>query len=142
MTWLGRLLRRARMEEQLDRELRFHLEQHTAALVGRGDSPREARRLARLQLGGPEQVKEDCRDARGTRWLEDLFQDARFALRTIRQNPGFAAVVLLTLGLGIGATTVMFTIINGVLLKPFPYRDPARLLRVREQTDWSTAIGN
>lgn len=142
MTWLGRVLHRSRMEEQLDRELRFHLEQQTAALIERGHSPQEARRMARLALGGPEQVKEECRDARGTRWLEDLLQDVQHALRTMRQNPGFAAVALLTLALGTGATTVIFSVVNGVLLTPFPYRDPSKLLQLREQTDWSTALGD
>ncbi|MGO9303062.1 MAG: permease prefix domain 1-containing protein, partial [Candidatus Korobacteraceae bacterium] len=142
MTWLGRLLHRSRMEEQLDKELRLHLEQHTQALIEQGHSPEEARRLARIELGGPEQVKEACRDARGTRWLEDFLQDVRYALRTLRQNPGFAAVALLTLALGTGATTIMFTLIEGVVWRPFPYPHPEQLLRLQEQTDWSTAIGN
>jgi predicted permease len=142
MTWLGRLLHKSRMEEELEKELRFHLEQHTAALIERGHTPQEARRLARLELGGPEQVKEDCRTARGTRWLEDFLQDVHYSLRVWSQNPGFAAVVLLTLALGTGATTLMFTVINGVLLKPFPYRDPGKLMRLQEQTDWSTPMGN
>ena len=142
MTWLGRLLHRSRMEEQLDRELRVHLEQHTQALIEQGHSPEEAQRLARIELGGPEQVKEACRDARGTRWLEDFLQDVRYALRTLRQNPGFAAVALLTLALGTGATTIMFTLIEGVVWRPFPYPHPEQLLRLQEQTDWSTAIGN
>jgi predicted permease len=122
------------MEEQLDKELRFHLDQHMAELIARGCDPEEARRQARLALGGPEQVKEECRDARGTRWLEDLVQDLRYALRTLRQRPGFAAVALLTLALGIGATTVMFTVINGVLLKPLRFPDPDRLVTLNEQT--------
>lgn len=142
MTWWRRLLRRSTMEEQLEKELRFHLEQHAAGLIERGHDPGEARRLARLALGGLEQVKEECRDARGTRWLEIFLQDIRYAIRTWRRRPGFALVALLTLALGIGATTVMFTVINGVLLKPFAYRDPGRLVRVQEQTDWSTAFGN
>ena len=81
MTWWSRLTHREQMEEQLDQELDFHLEQHIADLVARGYDPGEARRQARLTLGGPEQVKEECRDARGTLWLEDLGQDFRYALR-------------------------------------------------------------
>jgi putative ABC transport system permease protein len=123
------------MEEQLEKELRFHIDQHTADLIAHGHDPEEARRQARLALGGPEQVKEKCRDARGTRWLEDLLQDFRFALRALRQRPGFAAVTLLTLALGIGATTAMFTVINGVLLKPLSYPDPERLVTLHGQTE-------
>src|SRR5438876_749988 len=102
--WLTRLLRRDRMEDQLDKELRFHLEHHTADLIARGRSPEDARREARLQIGGPEQVKEDCRDARGTLWVEDFVADVRYALRAFGQRPGFALVALLTLALGTGAT--------------------------------------
>ena len=142
MTWWQRLWHRRKMEEQLEKELRFHLEQHAADLIAQGHNPEEARRQARLALGGPEQVKEECRDARGTRWLEDLWQDFRYALRTLRKKPGFAAVALLTLALGTGATTVMFTVINGVLLKPLPYAEPDKLVSLQEQTDWSTQWGN
>ncbi len=142
MSWLYRLLHRGQMEQQLDKELAFYLDQCARDLVARGHTPEEARRLARLSIGGPEQVKEDCRDARGTRWLEDLWQDFRYALRTLRQKPGFAAVSLLTLALGTGATTVMFTVINSVLLKPLPYARPERLIQLQEQTDWSTQFGN
>src|SRR5579872_5775858 len=142
MSWLGRLLHRGRMEQQLSKELAFYLDQCTKDLIKRGHEPGEARRLARLSLGGPEQVKEECRDARGTRWLEDLWQDFRYALRALRQKPGFAAVTLLTLALGAGATTVMFTVINGVLFKPFSYAHPEQLVRLQEQTDWSTRFGN
>ena len=142
MSFWKRLFRRRELEDQLERELSFHLEQHTADLIAQGHDAAEARRLARVQLGGPEQVKEECRDARGTRWFEDLVQDVRYALRTLRQRPGFAAMALATLALGTGATTVMFTVINGVLLKPFAYRDPDRLLRLQERTDWSTPQGN
>jgi predicted permease len=142
MIWWQRLWRRRQMEEQLEKELRFHVEQHTSDLIARGYDPEEASRQARLSFGGPEQVKETCRDARGTRWMEDLWQDFRYALRTPRQRPGFVAVALLTLALGSGATTVMFTVINGVLLKPLPYPEHDRLVALQEQTDWSTPWGN
>jgi predicted permease len=135
MNWWQRLWRRRQMEEQLEKELRFHLDQRTTELIARGHGAEESRRLARLVLGGPEQVKEKCRDARGTRWLEDLLQDVRYALRTLRQRPGFAAVAILTLALGSGATTVMFTIINGVLLKPLSYPEPDRLVMLRGHTE-------
>jgi hypothetical protein len=87
MSWWQRLWRRQQMEDQLERELRFHLDEHAADLVAKGHTPEDARRQARLALGGPEQVKEECRDARGTRWLEDLLQDIqwrRFATAAAR----------------------------------------------------------
>jgi predicted permease len=123
------------MDDQLERELGFHLDQHTADLIAHGHNPEDARRQARLELGGPQQVKEECRDARGARWLEDLLQDVRYGLRTLRQRRGFAAVTLCTLALGIGATTVMFTVINGVLLRPLPYPEPDRLVTVHGHSE-------
>jgi predicted permease len=123
------------MEEQLEKELRFHLDEHANALIAQGNAPDLAQRNARLALGGPEQVKEKCRDARGTRWLEDMLQDFRYAVRTMRQRPGFAAVAILTLALGSGATTVMFTVFNGVLLKPLPYPQADRLVTLHGTTE-------
>jgi predicted permease len=135
MIRLFRLFQRKRADEQLDKELRFHLEEHAADLVANGHSPAQARRIAGLALGGTEPVKEALRDVRGTRWLDDGLQDARYAWRALRQRPGFAAVTLATLALGIGATTVMFTVLDGVLLKPLPYPDPERLVAVAVHTD-------
>src|SRR3954468_22468379 len=135
MSWWRRLWRRNRMEAELERELRFHQDEHVADLVASGVDAAEARRLARLDLGGPEQVKEQCRDVRGTRWVEDLLQDVRYALRTLRRMPGFAAIAVLVLGVGIGASTVMFTVINGVLLTPLSYPQPERLLTVHGATE-------
>jgi predicted permease len=141
MNWVQRLLHRGEMESKLDKELRFHVDQHAADLISRGLDPAEARRQARITIGGPEQVKEDCRDARGTRWLEDFGQDVRFALRTMRQNPGFTMVALTTLALGIGATTVMSTVVNAVLLKPLPFPDPDRLVQVNGHSSaWNVAL--
>jgi predicted permease len=139
MSWWQRLLWRKKMEEQLERELSFHLEQHARELIEGGMEPADARRRARLELGGSEKVKEECRDARGTRWIEDFWQDLRHALRTLRQRPGFAAVALLTLALGTGATTIMFTVVNSVLLKPLPYPQANRLVRLSEETEQVTS---
>jgi predicted permease len=141
MNWWQRLWRRKHMEEQLEKELRFHLEKHARELIAQGHNPPEAWRQARLALGGSEQVKEQCRDVRGTRWLEDLAQDVHFASRMLRRNSGFAAVALLTMALGIGVTTIMFTVVNSVLLKPLPYPEPDRLVTVHGHTDtWNTKI--
>lgn len=133
---------RSRSETQLEKELQFHLALHAEELVAQGYEPEEAQRLARLELGGPEQVKEACRDSRGTRWLEDFAQDVKYAVRGLRRQAGFSTVALLTLALGIGAATVMFTIVNGVLLKPLSYPEADRLVALQEQTEFSTRFGN
>jgi predicted permease len=134
-----RMWRRKQLEDRLDKELRFHLEQHTRDLIEEGLDPAEARRQALLALGGSDQVKESCREARGTLWLEDIIKDTRYALRNLKQHLGFTTVVLLTLALGTGATTVMFTVINGVLLKSLPYPEPGRLAAIHGHTGtWNT----
>jgi predicted permease len=135
MTW------RRRHDERLAQELQFHLDQHVRDLVGRGHDPVEARRLARLELGGVEQVKEECRDARGFRWLKDAWYDARDVGRLIRHAPGFATVVVLTLALGTAGPTVMFSVVSGVLLRPLPFAEPDRLVRLVGQSEaWNTAV--
>jgi putative ABC transport system permease protein len=130
MNWWQRLWHRKQMEEQLEKELRFHLEKHAAELMARGVDAEEAQRLARLEIGGPEQVKERCRDARGTRWLEDLVQDVRYGVRMLCKSPGFTAIAVLTLGLGIGANTSIFSAVNPILFEPLPYPEPNRILMV------------
>src|SRR5580704_14454772 len=135
MNWLNRFWHREQMDAQIEKELAFHIDEHISDLIAQGYDPKEARRRARLDLGGPEQVKEQCRDARGTRWFEDLLQDFRYALRMLGKNRGFAAVALCTLALGSGATTVMFTVINGVLLKPLSYPEPDRLVTLRDHVE-------
>ena len=127
MTWWRRLTGRSQLETDLDRELRDHLERQTADFVRGGLSEPEARRRASLMFGGIEGVKESCRDARGTRWLTDLGDDVRHSLRVFRHSRGFVAVAVLSLALGIGANTAIFSIVNSLLLRSLPVRDPERL---------------
>jgi predicted permease len=128
MTWWRRLFHRNKYEEELDKELRFHLDQHTSDLIAKGLSPEEARRQARLALGGPEQVKESCRDTRRMRWLLDMLQDLRYGLRMFAKQPGFTAVAVLALALGIGVNTAILSAVNGFVLRPMPVEKPTELM--------------
>ena len=110
-----------RLDRDLDDELRYHLDQLIEDHIARGLSPEAARRQALLAIGGVEQRKEECRDARGIRLVEEIRQDLRYALRTLVSAPTFGITAILTLALGIGATVAVFTVVNGVLLRPMPF---------------------
>jgi predicted permease len=135
MRWWTRLLHRSHLEAQLDTELRDHVERRVADYVAAGASEPDARRQARLELGGMEQAKELCRDVRGTRWIEELAQDIRYAFRVQIKRPGFAVVTILTLALGIGANTAIFSVLHAVLLKGLPVTEPDRLVTLATLND-------
>jgi predicted permease len=129
------LFTRKRVERDLERELRFHLQEEIEEARGRGLPPEEARNAALKKLGGVTQIQEECRDMWKTNVFEALGQDLRYATRVLSKSPGFTAVMILTLALSMGATSAIVSIIEGVLLRPLPFRDSGRLVRVFTAND-------
>jgi putative ABC transport system permease protein len=123
---------RKRSAQDLDAEVRSYLDALAEEKIRAGLSPQEAKRQARIEAGGIEQVKEEIRSARAGAWIDTLLQDVRYTARTLRRSPGYAALVILTFALGIGANTALFSVVNGLLLHRLPYRDSGRLFYVSE----------
>jgi predicted permease len=132
-TRLSSLFRRARYERELDRELAFHLDMLAEQHVRDGMSPADARRAAARVFGAVDRVKDDVRDTWLSRMFETFVQDVRYGVRSLRRSPGFALIVILTMALGVGANTAIFSVVNGVLLKPLPYRDGDKLVVLHQQ---------
>src|SRR6266404_3732086 len=125
---LRALLHKRKLDAQMDEEMRGHIEMRTRENVEAGMSADEARCAALRQFGWADSIKETCREQRGVTWLEHFIQDLRYGARMLRRNPGFTAVAVLTLALGIGANTAIFSEINELLLRPLPVKEPEKLM--------------
>src|SRR5215471_16362203 len=135
---LRSIFRRSQVERELDEELRFHLEARAQREIAAGSTPGTARRAALRAMDGIEQRKEECRDMRHTNAVDNLRRDVRYAVRTLARSPRFTVAALVALALGIGATTAVFSVVHGVLLRPLPYAEPDRLVWLQDGLTQST----
>jgi putative ABC transport system permease protein len=138
MSWWKSIFKKSAPDAQLDSELRFHIDELTDENIAAGMPPEEARRRATLEFGGREQVKEELRDVYHIQLLDSLRTNLRDSLRLLRKSPTFSLTVILTLALGIGANTAIFSVVYAALLRPLPYREPSQLMRLgqtRRQND-------
>jgi predicted permease len=134
MNWFQRLSKTGRMEKELDAELRFHFESQVADKIQAGLTEAEARRATRLEFGGLDQIKQDCRESRGTLWLVSIVQDLRFGARILAKSPGFSITAIVVLALGIGVCTLAFSLYNIAALQSLPVRDPATVVRIQRRS--------
>jgi predicted permease len=133
---------RSALERELDQEMRFHFDQLVEKFIASGLAPAEAQRRARLEFGGFEQTKEECRDARGTQFIEALVRDVRYGIRNLLHTPGFTAIAVLTLSLGIGANTAIFNVLDAILLRSLPVAHPEELVVLTDPDDHGVHFGS
>src|ERR1700689_2609918 len=131
-------------DEELDEELQSHLRMAARERVERGETSREAEEFARRQMGNVGLIKETTREIWGWRWLTDAAQDLRFGMRMLRKNPGLSALLILTLAVGVGGTTAMYSVIEAVVLRPVPYVDDTRVMKIggtnlKDLRDWGAS---